>query len=236
MKGELPGTPDARGGLAEVAVVSAQKLPRARMGTSRGKRLAGVPSVRRGASSAAAALFNAIGEMESAARLRESMVYGYWPRVVGPQMAAASEVDEVRDGVVFVRTRSSVWSHEFVFYQERIRKELNRLVGAEIITNLVFRARGVQRNPAGERRDAPDDAELAALILEPAEQEELAGILGRLREIPDEETRRVCAARIEAEMRLRHWRLDHGWRLCSRCSAACRPEGSLCPICRLTGR
>src|SRR5689334_95027 len=70
------------------------------------------PPIVPGGSPVAQVLASAIGRMESAPKIRESLALAWWPRVVGAQAAAATEVECTRDGILFVRTKSSVWSHE----------------------------------------------------------------------------------------------------------------------------
>src|SRR5579883_652280 len=70
------------------------------------------PQAMRGSHPLAGVLQSAITPMESAGKIRESLALAYWPRVAGAQASAATEAESVRDGILFVRTKSSVWSHE----------------------------------------------------------------------------------------------------------------------------
>ncbi|HZT41676.1 MAG TPA: DUF721 domain-containing protein [Chthonomonadaceae bacterium] len=192
-------------------------------------------TIRSGSTTVANALKSAIDGLESASRIRESMAIGLWPRAVGPQAAAATEPEAVRDGVLFVRTKSSVWSQELVFLKADILTKLNRLLGGNIITDLRFRARGVSKAEAEMEPDTPAPEELAAVVLEPAEEAELQARLETLEAMPGERARRTIAARLTTEARLRHWRLERGWRVCPRCATLHKTEFPLCPICRLCG-
>src|SRR5579862_6091080 len=189
----------------------------------------------RGSQPLVGALQNAINPMESAPRIRESLALAYWERVAGPQAASASEAEAVRDGVLFVRTKSSVWSHELTLYQARLLLGLNRLLGGQIIHDIVFRAQGLTRAPESDNPDTPSPEALSAVILEPAERAELRTRLEALISIPDDHVRHSIAARLTLEMKLRHWRLERGWRVCPRCDVIHNTEHRLCPICRLSG-
>src|SRR5579871_255650 len=183
----------------------------------------------------AAALQSAIGRMESAGQVRASLALAYWPRVVGAQAAAATQVEAVRDGVLFVRTKSSVWSHELTLHKARILLGLNRMLGGKIIEEIIFRAQGVTKSETSEEPDTPDPEELAAVALDPGEKRELRVRLERLFHVKDEHTRRALAARLIQEAKLRHWRLERGWKVCRRCAALHKTAFALCPICRLGG-
>ena len=177
----------------------------------------------------------AVSGMDSAARVRESLTFAYWARVVGPQAAAATEVESVRDGVLIVRTRSSVWSHELTLHKARIVDGLNRLLGGRVITEIVYRARGVKkRTESAVEPDTPDVAELDAVVLDPSEQRELQTHLRALPRIPSERIRAVMESRMVRDAKLRHWRIERGWSLCRNCGVPHKTESALCPLCRLT--
>jgi predicted nucleic acid-binding Zn ribbon protein len=78
--------------------------------------------------------------MESGTKLRESLALAYWAEVVGEQAAAASQAETIRDGILFVRTKSSVWSHELTFLKAHILAELNRRIGRPVIKDIIYRA------------------------------------------------------------------------------------------------
>ena len=181
----------------------------------------------------AAALANAINRMDSSTQIRESLALAYWPRVVGAQAAAATQAESVRDGVLFVRTKSSVWSHELMLHKARLLQSLNRLLGAQVISEIIFRAQGIAPPEPPADPDHPTDEELVTLILEPHERDRLRASLEALISITDDHARESIARRITYEARLRHWRLGHGWKVCPRCDALHNTPYRICPLCRL---
>jgi predicted nucleic acid-binding Zn ribbon protein len=191
------------------------------------------PPVMRGANPLARVLENVINPMESSARIHESLALAYWPRVAGAQAAAATQVDQVRDGVLIVRTKSAVWSHELTLHKARLLQGLNRMLGGKFITDILFRAQGLNRPEVPADPETPTAEELAAVPLEQAEKIELRARLQALITIPDDRVRQAIATRIVQETRLRHWRLEHGWQTCTRCQAVHNTDYRLCPICRL---
>lgn len=194
---------------------------------------------RRGQGQAREALEGLLGSLDggAAGRVRESLAFPYWAQVVGPQAAAATEPESIRDGVLFVRTKSSVWSHELTFLKSHILAELNRRIGRPAIKEIIFRAQGLSKlaaePPIAPAGSAPTGDELAAVVLLPDEQAALDRELARLASLPDEKLRASLARRVVRDRKLRRWRLDHGWRPCARCQAPHDTEGGLCPICRL---
>lgn len=179
------------------------------------------------------ALTGAIYGMQSATRILESLALACWPRAVGPQAAAATQPETVRDGILFVRTRSSVWSHELTFHRARILHSLNCLLGAPIIHDIVFRAQGITPAATTSEQETPSVEELEAVVLDPAEKAELRSRLHALISIKDDALRTRIARCVVLDARLRHWRLERGWRVCPKCGATHKTDYPTCPICRL---
>ena len=172
--------------------------------------------------------------MESAAKVRESLAFAYWARVAGPQAAAATEVEAVRDGVLFVRTKSSVWSHELTMHKEQLIKSLNRMLGGKVITEIVYKARGIKKKAVAlPEPDEPDEAELDAVTLDAAELAELQQTMCSLVRITSDRIREVMTSRMVRDAKLRHWRIERGWKLCRRCAGLHKTEYAVCPLCRL---
>lgn len=178
-------------------------------------------------------------------RVRQHMAPRVWAELVGPQVASATEVEKVKDGVLYVCAKSATWASELTFYKADILRRLNeKLTGSArlaerepVITDIRFLNRGVRGRKIGEDIPAlrPTADELDDVDLSPAEIATIdAGIAG----IQDEALReRVRNARLAAA-RLRTWRLDNGWGLCEVCGELSPPappyEGQVdCPRCRI---
>src|SRR2546421_5988641 len=155
----------------------------------------------------AAALESLVGGMQSATKVRESLAMAYWDRVVGGQAAAASEPESVREGVLYVRTKSSVWSHELTFLQGNIISQLNKRVGKAVIRQIVFRAQGIDKGESERVTAQPSEADLAAIMLTPAEQQTLDEALSELDGIENKPIRDLLAQRLYRERKLYRWRL-----------------------------
>lgn len=191
------------------------------------------PPRRRSGSLLSGVLKSAIEPMPGAGKIRESLALAYWRRVAGPQAAAATQSECVRDGVLFVRTKSSVWSHELMLYKARLLQGLNRLLGGNVIHDIVFRAQGVPPPEPEPEPESPTLEDLDLVILTPEERIELRARLEALISIPDDRVRHGIAVRLSHEAKLRHWRLERGWKVCRRCDALHKTDPPLCPICRL---
>jgi predicted nucleic acid-binding Zn ribbon protein len=173
-------------------------------------------------------------------KVREYMAPSVWAEMVGPQVAASTEVEKVKDGVLYVRTRSAMWAQELTFYKDDILLRLNRRIGARatpIITDIRFLNRGLRPKPEVEGPPplSPTPDELDDVDLSPREREIIEEGVAC---IGDEGLReRVRRVRI-ANAKLRTWRLDHGWAPCPDCGELAPPffpyNGEVdCPRCRI---
>lgn len=172
--------------------------------------------------------------MEGGGKLRESLALAYWDRVVGQAAAAASEADTIINGVLTVRTKSSVWSHELKFMEDHIKRELNRIIGKTIIQRIVFKAQGVSRVVDEDGRAGfPTDEELGVVALADADIAALDREIHALDIIPDKRIQETVTRRLIREQRLYRWRLEHGWRACAKCGSLHLVEAENCPLCNL---
>ena len=214
----------------------APRKPRTKRPKSASTVIVNMPPLFAGVNEMHGLLDRTIGMMEASTRIRESLAFAYWPRVVGDTAAAASEVEMVSNGVLIVRTRSSAWSHELLMHRVRILERLNKLIGAPVIKDIRFHAQGVVKPKVDAATPTPTPAELLKLILEPAEQEELNARLADLVvTIPNPDLRTRISTRVTNEFRLRHWHVAHGWTVCPHCLRAHNSGDELCEFCRLMG-
>jgi predicted nucleic acid-binding Zn ribbon protein len=174
-------------------------------------------------------------ENQKGEKLIQNLAVLYWERVVGTQASLSTEADTVRDGILFVNTRSSVWSHELTLYKKRILADLNTLLGEECILDIKFRVRKLRQDTPPLETVEPTQEDLKRVVLDPAERAELRARLEGLIEIPEDKIREKIALRMVGDARLRHWRIAHGWKICVRCQGLHTEPERLCPICRLYG-
>ncbi|WP_082629430.1 DciA family protein [Chthonomonas calidirosea] len=182
----------------------------------------------------AEALMQAIAPLESAPLIRQSLALVCWPRVAGEQAAKASRAEMIRNGVLFVRTRSSTWSQELALHKHKLLQKLARLLGPGVVTDIVFRAQGVDgEDPSFPEEEEPTAEELHKVVLTDEEQELLKARLASLASISNARVRQAIAHRLEMEARLYHWRLERGWKACKKCQVLHKTPYALCPLCRL---
>ncbi len=71
-------------------------------------------------------------------RIKEESAVLNWNRVVGETIAGKTNPLRVKDSILFVRVESPSWRNELVFLKPKIIKELNQLIKANVIKDIVF--------------------------------------------------------------------------------------------------
>ncbi len=102
-------------------------------------------------------------------KILEQQAVAKWKSVVGSHIAASTIPEAVRDGILFVACKSSMWSSELSLHKDDIVKRLNEAVGKAVIKDIRFSARGFRRRaedahslPARKKPSPPSPEEVEA--------------------------------------------------------------------------
>lgn len=182
--------------------------------------------------SAAAILRALLNSMECGGRIRQQMALAFWPLAVGPVVAQTCTAEEVRDGVLYVRTPGSTWSQELSLLKHNILPRLNSMIGASAVKDIKFRVGGKRQSATPPAPAAPTEEELARVMLREEDQREMQVALEEALAIRDETVREATIRLIRKAYRLSRWRLEHGWRPCPSCGALFPDDAPRCTLCR----
>jgi predicted nucleic acid-binding Zn ribbon protein len=193
----------------------------------------------RGMAPAFSAVNGFLQSQELAQMLRPHLAKVHWATVVGPQVAGVTQVEAVRDGVLIVRVKNSVWANELTLLKTDMLRRLNLELGGRVITDIHFKASGLARNKKKSEpilEKTPTKAELAQIMLS---EETRVRVETALRSITEEALRgRIRQVMLHAA-RADEWKRRQGWLPCARCQALTAPMDSqgaeavpLCDLCR----
>jgi len=116
-------------------------------------------------------------------RVLEQKAIAQWKGVVGPQIAASTTPESVRDGILFVCCKSSMWSSELSLHKDDIVKRLNAAVGKPVVKDIRFSARGFRKSSGESERTtvpepkvpiSPEEVKAAEEVAAACSSEELA--------------------------------------------------------------
>lgn len=71
--------------------------------------------------------------------LHKARMPHYWADVVGPRLAALTEVRGLENGVLKVHVRDATWRAELALRREELRTKLNARIGSDMIREIVLR-------------------------------------------------------------------------------------------------
>jgi len=74
-----------------------------------------------------------------AGKINEINLIGSWERVVGPLIAKHTKKLRIYNNTLFVEVDSAALRNELTYARSKLVKQLNKEVGAEVITEIVFK-------------------------------------------------------------------------------------------------
>ena len=154
-----------------------------------------------------------------------------WDEVVGEHIAKASAVETVRDGILFVCCKNSVWCNELMLHKEDIIKRLNKAVGSKIIKEIRFTSRGFRavKEKAANASQSSVVKGLNKIALDIQETQKISKIT---QSIPSKElSSRIQKAIISAK-RMQEYKLKEGWKPCKKCGNLFEGIGERCNGCK----
>ncbi|MCX7598359.1 MAG: DUF721 domain-containing protein [Armatimonadetes bacterium] len=163
-----------------------------------------------------------LGEGKLLGAAREHLVAALWPQVVGDWYARHTHVARVWEGVVEVECDSAARAQQLQLDSAEIMRRLNARLGEPYVREI---RPGTAARPGSRKPDvahgsrgyvsrAPTQAELDAMALTDMEER---WIQDQAAAIPDVAVREVYVRTLRTQLKLRHWKLDHGWVVCSKC-------------------
>jgi predicted nucleic acid-binding Zn ribbon protein len=152
----------------------------------------------------------------------EHMVPAVWASVVGPWYARHTAVARVWEGIVDVACDSSARAQQLQLDSTEVIRRLNLRLGQPYVRQIrpstagraILRRQQVARGNRGYISPAPTAAELEAVPLPPVDE---AWLAEQAAKVPEGKTRDAFATSLRIHLKLRQWRLEHGWVACRTC-------------------
>lgn len=71
--------------------------------------------------------------------LHDRRVLERWAQIVGPKIADVTVAERIRDGKLWVSVSHPAWRNELVFMRQELIAKINRDLGEDIVTEIIFR-------------------------------------------------------------------------------------------------
>lgn len=159
-------------------------------------------------------------------RLNEQVSLIVWDEVVGERVRAAAEPQFIKDGRLFVVTKSPVWANELTMFKSDMIERLNKRIGSTVIRDIIFKAGKVQ--PAKKSVKKPSRPAIEGITLTDEELE-------RVRDAAEGagEAKEDLVKLFEEALIYEKWKKACGWKPCKVCGALQEGESGLCPVCEI---
>jgi len=186
------------------------------------------------------ALHAAFSQLGLSGRVAQQRALAAWEEIVGPQIARATTPLYIRDGVLFVATKSSAWAHELIYRKAAILEALADLAAQEAISDIRFVSGGYREEArdsgpgrGGDASEAPVAApapeEWLSIEIGEAERDRMNGILSSV----GNPELRACMERVLVDdLRVRRWKEQQGWGRCKVCGLPHAGSAEVCALCR----
>ena len=190
------------------------------------------PSFRKGSISRVGGLLNSTMDgFGIRGKVMERQAMARWKETVGPHIASSTMPETVRDGILFVCCKSSMWANELSLHRTDIISRLNKAVGKKVISDIRFTARGF-RSSTKETRE--EDTSTRAKGLENIRideaEEQVAERLAS--SVPSKELAEKIKKAILTSKKLTELKRMEGYKKCPKCSALHNGKYDICDNCR----
>jgi hypothetical protein len=161
--------------------------------------------------------------------LTACQVISLWPEIAGEQLAKVCIAESIRDGILYVKAKSSSWSNELTFHKPELLRKIAARLGSEVVTDIHFSTSSKVKTIRAEGTPKVDTvialSRKKVLDLGPLDPACLIDPKLKMHEL------------IERTGKITKWRRANGWIECARCKALYDPletrgnKGEICPLC-----
>jgi predicted nucleic acid-binding Zn ribbon protein len=182
----------------------------------------------RGEASLGRLIEGVLANLDLRTRFREHLAVVAWPDIAGRVVAAHSQAEAVRDGVLIVSADTPAWANELQMRRQELLKLVEGRVGSGVIRDIHFRS-GARRRGRRTRGRGQAPAEVS---LSGRQQRRIAEAAAK---IDDGELRGKAERAFTSLARMAEWRKRSGWRRCRRCGRWQRVGRRWCASCTHSG-
>lgn len=164
-------------------------------------------------------------DLELTNKVKEARVLNLWNEVIGDKIKDHTEAKYINHGTLFVTVDSSTWAHQLLFMKNQFTNKINKRLEAKIVKDIRFNIGKIFR----KKNTKENKKEYLDINLDSKEKESLNNII---KSISDKELQDKFYNLILKDKKLKKWKKDNGWHLCSECSTLIAPSNNKCFICQ----
>lgn len=148
-------------------------------------------------------LEDALREMNYDTRLKENSVLEVWDAVVGEHIAKQAQPESIKDKRLFIKVLTLPWIHQLESLEQIIIKNLNKKIGEEVVTKIIFSLGQISRT-----KDLKASVSDRKWLHTEVDKDFLESIKKDLTNIKDSELRDIFSQTMIKDAKLRRSRKD----------------------------
>ncbi|MBP2651228.1 MAG: hypothetical protein H6Q74_2053 [Firmicutes bacterium] len=179
-------------------------------------------------------LGRALKKMGLEKRYKAEKILFSWSNLVGKEVAARSEPENLAHGVLMVRVTNSVWVHHLMTLKEQIITQINDFFGEKVIYDIKFQAGYLKKY---QNYSEVDEEKLTIKPETIVLSKDDIGVADDIAQcITDGELRQKVKKILCKEMALRKIRQKSNWKKCIQCGTLCPQDQDYCVACDIQQR
>lgn len=173
-------------------------------------------------------LSSALKNLDFERRIREQTCLLLWDEIVGDKVSDAAQPEFVRDGKLFVTAKSSVWANELTFYKPDIISKMNKRLGSQVLTEIIFKPGKVKKKKPEVLEQKAERPDLEGIELSKAELDSVDKAISSAGEAGESLKHLMITS-----LRVEKWKKSQGWTPCKRCGSLQNTANGICPPCKI---
>lgn len=140
-------------------------------------------------------------------KLEESKIFKIWPSVVGPAISENAVPEKIKNGTLYIKTKSPAWAQELKVLDSHIKKQINEHAGSLLVREVRF-----THGPVNTRDIIEDESDEGAPEIGPIKlsQSDIQYIEELVANIEVAELQERMLRLLIKNKKLEIWRKQHG--------------------------
>ncbi len=167
---------------------------------------------------------------------KSQLIFFYWSKIVGHDIAAQSKPAEIEYGILFLTVKNSVWSHHLSMMKIDIIAKINHFIGEALVKDIRFRNYEFDDTvkTIEKKNEGPNLGKFLRHVT--LEKKEIEQVNQQCELIQDENLRVQLVRLYQKNLKLHKLEKQYDWHPCQKCQVLCPKEQLYCNICERESR
>lgn len=163
--------------------------------------------------------------------LKITSVVLHWSDIVGKDIAKSSWPISLRQGVLLVVVRNSVWCHHLCMLKENLIKKINIFIGDNIVTDIKYKVGSIK-----DSKGILQEEDVHKPLMLPLDKAEIKQADELVKEIDDIKLRNKVLSVLLKDLAHKKYCKKENWHSCKTCGILVKAEECYCTVCEQENR